>query len=334
MKVLIIHDGSAGDVLFCTPLIRALRVQMEASVSILTGVAGGQVLAENPYLDGVLYFTDGLRNVVGQLRKIRFDCVIDLDNNPRSWLVSLASRVPLIHRLSGRWLNSMLLTRLKINRFDGTNLADQYLRVAAPLGIKGDEMRLDCFIPYKYEVPSEWLPPGFTRNYVVFCISAPYRTRQLPLSRMIEVCDRINKPVILLGGEEDYSIGSEIAAFFDRNSESDQYEAGLKALNKKTLVYNACGKFSFHQQMSLLKKARCVFTFDSDYLPVASAFGKEVFCIFGNTIPAFGRYPYQTRFTLLEKSLPCRPCSVKGYEKCPLGHFRCMNNIAMDFYVI
>jgi len=30
---------------------------------------------------------------------------------------------------------------------------------------------------------------------------------------------------------------------------------------------------------------------------------------------------------VLEKSLPCRPCSFHGSQKCPLQHFACMANI-------
>jgi ADP-heptose:LPS heptosyltransferase len=334
MKILIIHTGTTGEVLFCTPLIRALRVQLDASVQLLTGPAGQIAVEENPYLDGVVVYNSGILDAVRQVRRRQFDTIFDLDGDLGSWLISACTGAANVYRLPRPRLASFLLTRFKIDRFTGENLADQYLQLARPLGIKPDEMRLECFIPYKYDVPLDWLPAGFRRGYVVFCISAPYKTRQLPLSRMIEVCDRINKPVILIGGEKESRTGTAIEEFFNRSDGSEQFEEGLKALNKKTLVYNACGKFNFHQEKSLIRRAACVFTFDSDYLPVASAFGKETFCIYGNTVPAFGRYPYHTRFTILEKQLPCRPCAMGGHEKCPLGHFRCMNNIAMDFYVV
>lgn len=334
MKILIIHTGTTGEVLFCTPLIRSLRVQLDASIQLITGPAGQLAIEENPYLDGVIDYSLGMLNAVRQVRRQRFDCIVDLDADLSSWLICASSGARHVYRRPRPRLASFLITRFKIDQFTGENLADQYLQLVKPLGIKPDEMRLECFIPYKYEVPLDWLPRGFSSDYVAFCISAPFKTRQLPLSRMIEVCDRINKPVILIGGQNEATTGVAIEKFFNRSDTSEQFEAGLKALNKKTLVYNACGKFNFHQEKSLIRRAAYVFTFDSDYLPVASAFGKETFCIYGNTVPAFGRYPYHTRFTILEKHLPCRPCAMGGHEKCPLGHFRCMNNIAMDFYVV
>jgi hypothetical protein len=30
------------------------------------------------------------------------------------------------------------------------------------------------------------------------------------------------------------------------------------------------------------------------------------------------------------KNLECRPCSKIGYKKCPLGHFKCMEQIEVS----
>ncbi len=150
---------------------------------------------------------------------------------------------------------------------------------------------------------------------------------------MIELCDRINKPIILLGAQEDAELGEIISRFFVR-SVSSGLEEGLTKLNKKSIVHNACGKLNFNQMASVMKQARGVFTFDSDFVPVASAFRKEIFGLWGNTILLFGRYPYHTKFTVLESSgVSCRPCSSNGFTKCPKRHFRCMNDITFDFYL-
>jgi ADP-heptose:LPS heptosyltransferase len=311
-------------------LIRGLKVQLEAHVVLLTTREGKSTIEENPYVDESFVFSIP---ALKQLTRYTFDYIVDLDNTAISWLLTVVLKGKVL-RFNSQKFFSFLLTKFKIDKFPTRNLSDQFMDTARHLGLKDDEMRLDYFIPYKYEVPVDWLPIPFQKNYVVFCISAAYKTRQLPLNKMIEVCDRINKPVILLGGVDDVETGNSIGNFFSKN-ESVHFEEGLKALNKKTMVYNACGKFNFHQQASLIKKATYVFTFDNDYMPLASAFGRETFCIYGNTVLSFGRYPFQTRFTILENNkLTCRPCSTKGYEKCPLGHFKCMNEISLDFYLM
>ncbi len=69
-------------------------------------------------------------------------------------------------------------------------------------------------------------------------------------------------------------------------------------------------------------------------MQIAAAYKKQIFSIWGNTIPLFGSYPYKTKFVVFENNkLNCRPCSKTGYNKCPKGHFKCMNGIVFDFYL-
>ncbi|MGB0525201.1 MAG: glycosyltransferase family 9 protein, partial [Flammeovirgaceae bacterium] len=116
--------------------------------------------------------------------------------------------------------------------------------------------------------------------------------------------------------------------------QSQHLEEGLLELNKKALIFNACGKFNLNQSASLVQQARAVFTHDTGLMHIAAAFKKQVFSIWGNTTPLFGMYPYRTKFTVFENNkLSCRPCSKIGYKKCPKGHFKCMNEVIFDFYL-
>jgi ADP-heptose:LPS heptosyltransferase len=151
---------------------------------------------------------------------------------------------------------------------------------------------------------------------------------------MIELCDRINRPLVLLGGKDDNENAEKIRQFFERNEGSAPFEDGLRELNKKTVIYNACGKFNLNQSASLVKQARYVFSHDTGLMHIAAAFKKEIFSIWGNTVPAFGMYPYRTKFVTFENNrLTCRPCSKLGYGKCPRGHFKCMRDLVFDFYL-
>ena len=87
------------------------------------------------------------------------------------------------------------------------------------------------------------------------------------------------------------------------------------------------GKINLNQSASVVKQSDTVYTHDTGMMHIASAFHKKVVAIWGNTVPEFGMYPYQTSHKNLEvKNLNCRPCSKIGYEKCPKGHFKCMEN--------
>ena len=195
-------------------------------------------------------------------------------------------------------------------------------------------MGLDYFIPEKDEIEEDWLPATHRKEFVAFAIGGAHETKKLPLDRMIELCDKINKPIVLLGGKEDVANGEKIESFFDRSHEKEDFKEPLRELGKKAIVYNACGKFSINQSASIIKKATYVFTHDTGMMHIAAALKKNVFSIWGNTIPEFGMYPYGTKFTLLEsKKVKCRPCSKIGYNKCPKGHFKCMNDIIFDFWL-
>ena len=64
---------------------------------------------------------------------------------------------------------------------------------------------------------------------------------------------------------------------------------------------------------------------DTGLMHIAAAFKKNIFSVWGNTVPSFGMYPYHTAYEVFQvNKLWCRPCSKIGFEKCPLGHFKCM----------
>jgi ADP-heptose:LPS heptosyltransferase len=334
MKVLIICGESIGDVVFSTPIIRSLKVELDdVSLHALFTANTSFLAEENPYLEGNhVYLKGSFWKLVRDLRRQQFDAVVNLRTDWRSKFLSFFLLTKTYSYRSTHW-KQWLMVNLKINHLPNVHYVDSIILSLKSMGIKGDELGLDYFIPEKDKVALEWLPEGFRKGFVAFPISASFATRKLTVDRMIELCDKINKPVILLGSLQDAATGNVINAFFER-SRSKMWEKGLLELNKRTIVYNACGKFNFNQMASLIKQSWAVFTFDNDFIPVASAFRKEVFALWGNTILLFGRYPYRTRFTVLESNtVPCRPCSADGFDKCPKGHFKCMRDIMFDFYL-
>jgi heptosyltransferase-2 len=127
----------------------------------------------------------------------------------------------------------------------------------------------------------------------------------------------MNHPVILLGGPEDKAAGDEIASI------------------DTVKVYNACGKFKLNESADLVRKAKLVITHDTGLMHIAAAYKKRIISLWGNTVPAFGMTPYYGATMVPDvimqtNKLWCRPCSKIGYDKCPLGHFKCMEKIDAD----
>ncbi len=333
-KVLILRFSSIGDIVLTSPVPRCIKTQFpEIEVHYCTKKQFASLVEHNPYIDRVHLLDTGLSPLIRELKKEKFDFVIDLHNNLRTKRIKLALNRP---TASFDKLNykKWLMVNLKINKLPNVHIVDRYLEAAAPLGIKNDNLGLDYFIPEKDVVESDWLPEEFRRGYVAFVIGATYYTKKLPFEKMVELCDRIGRPVVLVGGKEDAETGEKLAAFFQKSERSRDFEEKLKELGKKTVVFNACGKFNLNQSASLIKNAAYVFTHDTGMMHVAAAFKKNVFSIWGNTIPAFGMYPYKTKFTIFENNkIDCRPCSKLGYHQCPKKHFKCMKDIVFDFYL-
>jgi heptosyltransferase-2 len=62
---------------------------------------------------------------------------------------------------------------------------------------------------------------------------------------------------------------------------------------------------------------------------MAVAAGCRVLACFGPTVKEFGFMPDPAygRARILESDLPCRPCTLHGGERCPLGHHACLQGI-------
>lgn len=331
MKILILQFSSVGDLVLATPVIRILKSDLEHTVHFVTKKAFTSSLIANPYLDKIYELDRSVNQLVKDLKKENYDLIIDLENSFKTKFIryrlgrkSLAIRNFPIRK----WFKIFLNIDLLPNK----HLVDRNLKVIRPIGGKMDNLGLDYFIPEKDEIEDDWIPKTHRNGFAVVALNGKYFTNKLPADRLIELCDRINKPIILLGESEDVEKSIQLEKFFTRGSDREEKE--IEELNKKTLIFNACGKFSINQSASVIAKANWVFTHDNDLMHIAAAFKKPIFSIWGNTIPSFGKYPFRTQFTIFENNkIGCRPCSSTGFNKCPKGHFKCMKELTFDFYL-
>ncbi len=331
MKILIIRFSSIGDIVLSTPVIRVIKTQLNADVHFATDEKHKSVLENNPYLNKTHTFKNSIRELFRELKEESFDFIVDLENNFGTKIITTRLGVK-CYSFKKLGFKKWLLVNLKINKIPSLHMVDRFMELVAPLEVKMDSLGLDYFIPEKDEVEHDWLPETHQNGYIVFAIGAAYKTKQLPVKRMIELCDRINKPIILVGEKEDQEIANEIEQFFERGTKSQEKE--IEDLKKNTIIFNACGKFSFNQSASIIEKASWVFTHENDMMHVAAALKKTIYSIWGSTVPTFGNYPYRTKFIIFENNkIKCRPCSSNGFDKCPKGHFKCMNDVVFDFYL-
>jgi ADP-heptose:LPS heptosyltransferase len=318
-KILIIRFSSIGDIVLTTPVVRCLKEQAPGGVEIhyLTKQQYAPLLAGNPHISHIHTITSAIGEVLPALRKEHFDRIVDLHRNFRSVGVWLRLRIA---RTSFKKLNirKWLLVKFKINLLPDRHVVDRYFGAVVSLGIKNDGRGLDYFISGTDDAGVSGLKGLPSSAYVAFVIGARYPTKCFPADMVADVCSRLTKTVILLGGQEDREKGEWI-----RERGGDH-------------LINTCGRLTFNQSALVIRHAARVITNDTGMMHIAAAFNKPILSLWGNTVPAFGMSPYlpgdaAVAPVLLEvKGLSCRPCSKLGYEKCPRGHFNCMRQLPAD----
>lgn len=306
MKILIIRFSSIGDIVLTTPVVRCLKEQTNAEIHYLTKSSFLSVVKNNPNIDKVHTLSSMFNQTLDELKKEKFDIIIDLHNNLRTarFKKALGIKTFSFNKLN---IQKWLLVNLKINRMPKTHIVDRYLETCKSLGVTNDHKGLDYFILPEEEVNLMELPPIFHKGYIGLAIGAQHGTKRLPLVMLEKFCKNSTEPIIVLGGKEDAANAWHLEKIAPER------------------IFNACGKYSLNQSASLVKQARIIVSHDTGLMHIAAAFKKEILTVWGNTVPAFGMYPYETKFTNFEVlNLSCRPCSKIGYVACPKNHFKCM----------
>ncbi|NBC09387.1 MAG: glycosyl transferase [Bacteroidetes bacterium] len=323
MKVLIVRFSSIGDIVLTTPVVRAVK-QLGAEVHYLSKRSFQSLLQPNPHIDKVWAIDKKVGEVKAGLQQQDFDYVIDLHNNLRSLQVKWALSATAYTFDKINW-EKWLMVNFKINRLPGQHIVHRYMAPATRIGAAYDGQGLDYFIPEEDEVAmapllateafggSPEAPP-----YIAFAIGAAHNTKRMPTDRIIALCDQLPLPVVLLGGP----------------GEAEEGEAIAKAVRQQQVV-NTCGRFNINQSASVVRQAAKVITHDTGMMHIAAAFQKQILSLWGNTIPAFGMYPFypdgvQKNSTFEVEGLKCRPCSKIGFQQCPKGHFKCMRGIPLE----
>ncbi len=317
MKFLVIRFSSIGDIVLTSPVVRCLKKQVpNAELHFLTKAAFHPVVAHNPYIDKVHLLSQSFELMLEELLSEEYDMIIDLQRNSRSRKVKrvLKKKSFTVNKLN---IRKYIYTAFKINILPRVHIVDRYLDTVRSFGVTNDDAGLDYFISKEEETKKEDIPGAHYAGYIACVIGAAHGTKRWPVEKWKSFCRDMEHPVILLGGKEDVLNGQAIAAV------------------DPVKIYNACGKFTLNESADLLRKAKIVISNDTGLMHIAAAFKKPIISLWGNTVPSFGMYPYYgNRFSgaqsfdiMQVNKLWCRPCSKIGYDKCPLGHFKCMQNI-------
>lgn len=321
-KALIIRLSSVGDILLSTPLLRILRQRYpECRIDYLVKREFGEIIRHNPHLSSVIELEPGsfevLRSMRRSLRSTRYDLLIDIHGGLRSRYLAAGHRN--VVRISKRTVTRFVLISTGIDLYSkpARSVAQRYLDTVSSFGVDDDGRGLEVHIPDELCRQTAARVRG---ALIGIAPGASYGTKMWHGAGFAEagvsLAQETGAGILLLGSGSDAARCGEI-------------EADIHARDAGIEVMNMAGQTTLLEAAALMDHCRVVITNDSGLMHLAAARKRNVVALFGPTVQQFGFAPFGTEHVVVEnRGLSCRPCSRHGTDRCPKGHFRCMNEIS------
>ena len=340
MKILLVRLRLIGDVVFTTPMLRALRRHHpQAHLTYVVEPMAAPVVLGNPHLDEVIVAPKP-RSGIGRLaddaslalrlRRERFDIAIDLHGGPRSGLLTLASGAPtrIGYRIAGRsWMYTHVVPRAAdlLPRHSVVNQWD----LLEPLGIgacdparDAMEMPDDPAAASRIDLRLTDAGIGPAHRLVVVHVSAGNPFRRWPsesfATLIVELAKRDPaRRFMITSGPSEADAARAVA------------EAARQALGGASRAV-AHGQFEIGELRALTARAALYIGGDSGPLHIAATTRTPVVALFGPTLPERSmpwRDPRWFGEAIDVGALPCRPCHQRT---CVPGDFRCLTGITAD----
>jgi len=313
----VVRFSSLGDVLLAAHVpVFLKREEPERRVLFLTKERYADLLRGHPHIDRVHALSEGggFGALVAAMREDGVEEIVDLHRNWRSSRVRAAfpgvrSRVAPKHALRRRlWVYARWLRPKPVPPLLRTYRELAGLDPASEL------------TPWLLEALSDaerarGLERAGTRGFVLLGAGARWETKRWPAAHFVRLAELIERE---RGLDTRFALlpGEPVAPEIQRHLAS-RGEGPLS--------------LPFRELAAAASHARAIVSNDSAVLHLGPALGVPVLGLFGGTVPEFGFARQGPRDEVTEIRLGCRPCGVHGRPRCPLGHHRCMRDLAPEW---
>ena len=324
MNILIVGPSWVGDTVISQSLLKLLAQQNPAAkidylappwtLPLLARMPEVRSGINNPFGHGA--FRLGERRALGKtLGAGHYDHALVLPNSWKSALVPWFAGIPLRTGFRGeaRW---GLLNDLR--ELDAQALPQMVQRFAALALPAGTALPSSLPMPALQSTDTQQqtllaqLGLASNKPAVAFCPGAEYgpakRWPEAHFSALARLLAARGCAVWLIGSPKDHAVAETIA----------QGAPGA--------CINLCGKTDIAEATDLLAASRLVVTNDSGLMHVAAAVGRPVIALYGSSSPQFTP-PLSADARILTLDIECSPCFKR---ECPLGHFKCLNDLSPE----
>lgn len=323
-KILIVAPNWIGDALLAQPLFARLRKKFPGVViDALAPSWTAPVLERMPEIAEVIAapFGHGELKMVSRwrlgraLRARAYDEAIVLPNTLKSAFIPFFAGIPLRAGFVGEMRYGLLNRVHKLDEKRLPLMAERYAQLAEQPGTLPKnplpEVRLRVDAAH-LAVMLGRLGLSRTKPMVAFCPGAEYGpAKRWPARHFAALAKKLavdGRAIWLFGSEKDREIGEEIAAL------------------SEGAAVNLCGRTDLASAIDLLSLAEVVVSNDSGLMHVAAGVGRPVVALYGSSSPEHTP-PLARRLRVVRTGIECSPCFQR---ECPLGHFKCMNELAPE----
>jgi predicted lipopolysaccharide heptosyltransferase III len=326
-NILVIKLRYIGDVLLATPVLRALKAKFpQARLTMAVNRGTEDVLRRNPDVDEIVPVERrGMipyMQFLADMRRRRFDCVIDLTDGDRSAVLAWATAAPVRIGLNDehRW-RGLLYTAVAKRGRDSVHRIDQDLDALRAIGLdpgpilpvlKTSEHDDQEAAKLLEEIAAGTNGSRKKGPLVILQPSARYWFKAWPAERFAELADRLTASfdcqVVIGGTEQDRPL-----------AESIQSKARSRPVN-------IAGRTTLLQHAAVLKRCQLFVGNDNGPMHMAAALDVPVIALFGPSNPAeWG--PRGGCVDVIYKGLDCRRCF---HPTCERGEQSCMKQITVE----
>jgi ADP-heptose:LPS heptosyltransferase len=331
--ILIIQTAFIGDTILASHFARAVKEQFpQSQIHFFLRKGNESVIQGLPTIEKTWVWdkqggkTRNLLKLIKELRKIDFDYVFNLHRYVNSGIVAAAMKTK--YRVGFRQNPLSLFYTHKVEHVIPHKPTDN--EVISLHEVQRNLQLLQAVIPgylisknpkdYPPELPIQEkhlqkVAPHSNGEYFVIAPASVWFTKAWSEKKFQALTQELIKrgKVIFIGAPTDKELCDRIRADLPHTE-------------------NLCGQLNLLDSAALMKNARRVFVNDSAPLHLASCVNAKTTAIFCSTVPAFGYTPLAEDSVVVDvgNTLECRPCGLHGHKACPLGHFKCAEDIEIN----
>jgi heptosyltransferase-3 len=320
-KILVIKFGGIGDILLSTPVLPNLRAYFpNAVINFLSLSHSRDILDENPYISRVLTYDPGEDSswcLIKNIRKQKYDLIIDLYGNPRTALITYLSGAKYRFGFSFRG-RQYAYNITREGRGGIVHNVEFNLDALDTLGIP--IINKGLYIPINI-VHRDFADEFFTKNdlyakpAIGITLTGGWEAKKYKQDDYIELMKMINNLydvnfILLWGNQKEKEEADYIHSKVPENT---------FIIPDSPIRYLA----------ALIEKCSLIIGNDSGPLHLAVAVGTPVLGIYGPTNPKLQGPFGEKNITIVKEDLDCLYCNLL---ECPIGNI-CMTQLSKDLII-